>query len=81
MAKVTIVIEDITDHPEKTLEVTADFEQPGKSYQEMIDAPTSAISVGLMLIENLKHFSSSYTGKIVDEFGNTQVLKKSVVVE
>ncbi len=71
-AKVTIVIEDIdAQDGESSVSISGDFDQPGKSYEEMITDPTMAVSMGLGLIAAAMQESSRFKGNMVDEFGNT----------
>jgi hypothetical protein len=77
MAKVTLIIEDV-EAPEGQLSVTiaGDFNQPGKSYDEMTQNPTPAVSIGLGVIASLANDSSSFKGHMLDEFGTTKDFEK-----
>jgi hypothetical protein len=72
MAKVTIVMTDLEDR----LDIDADFNEPGKSYDEMVANPTQAVAAGLTLIAILQANAHSATGEIIDEYGNVVSLNK-----
>jgi hypothetical protein len=77
MAKVTLVIEDIEAAGGfMSVTISGDFDQPGKSYEEMTSNPTLAVSLGLQLIASATSEADNCEGKMEDEFGNTLDLSK-----
>jgi hypothetical protein len=73
MAKVTIVMEDSEVDGKPSMEISGDFDQPGKSYDEMVADPTRAVASGLMLMSILCEQAASFKGYMRDEFGNQKV--------
>lgn len=77
MAKVTLVIEDVDGLEGKSkVTIHGDFDQPGKSYEEMTTNPTGAVALGLQVIAMALEDSDSFSGKMTDEFGTTKEFHK-----
>lgn len=70
MATVTITIVD----GDGKIEVDADFEDPGKSFEEMTSNPTLAVAAGLMAVGVLLESSKSFKGTLTDDDGTTRAI-------
>lgn len=78
MAKVTLIIEDAqAPDGQESVTMSGDFDQPGKSYEEMVANPTMAVSLGLQMMAIVCESSDSFKGRMVDELGHEVVLEKA----
>ena len=75
MAKVTLVIEDKTIDGKRAINIYGDFDEPGRSLEEMTTNPTYAVATGLAMIEVAKMMADSFDGKMEDEFGTVVEIK------
>lgn len=76
MAKVTLIIEDVEVNGKPSINMEGDFDDPGKSYDEMVAHPTSAVSYGLRILSLMAEEAEAFKGEIVDEFGTVVSLLK-----
>lgn len=66
MSKITIFIEDGIDG---TIELDADFDNPGVSFEQCKSNPTPAEAIALMWIGMLASTSTPMVGKVIEEDG------------
>jgi hypothetical protein len=77
MAKVTLILEDVqAEDGQQSITMSGDFDQPGKSYDEMVADPTKAVDFGLKMMAMVCEEAKSFKGNMVDEFGTELTLEK-----